>query len=152
MLVLGIYYGHFRNNGGTITIKNGIFKSNEITSFFDIEYGKIIIYDGSFEGNGVFIDATGNFLGTDVTIEGGSFKTESAPAFCFYSYCSPLKVTLKNCSISSKNSHAIGINDLTYGLKEKLGNLELDGCYIEGDNGAISLNPRVILCNKWMDN
>ena len=153
MLVLGNYYGHFRNNGGTITIKDGIFKSNEVTSFFDVEYGKMIIYDGNFEGNGVFIDATGNFSGTEVTIEGGEFKTESAPALRFYSYCSPLKVTLGNCSISSKNSHAISINDIEYGLKEKLGNFTLDGCYIEGDEGAILLNSqRNYSLSGWIAN
>ena len=142
MLALGNYYGHFRNNGGIITIKNGIFKSNEITNFFNIEYGKLIIYDGIFEGNGVFIDATGNFLGTEVTIEGGTFNIESSPALRFYAYCSPLNVKLENCSISSKNSHAISINDSEYGLEEKLGVLTLDGCYIEGDEGAILLNSQ----------
>lgn len=151
MLVRGNYLGHFRNNGGTILIKDGIFKSNEVTSFFDVEYGKIIIDNGNFEGNGVFINAIGNFSGTEVIIEGGSFKTENAPAFCFSSFCSPLKVTLGNCSISSKNSSAISIADAEYGLNEKLGSLTVDGCYVEGDDGAISLNSRNVLCNKWVD-
>lgn len=58
-LITNTDHGLFKSNGGTITIKNGVFDTTENAILFQCSSGKLIINNGRFTGKGYFVEVFG---------------------------------------------------------------------------------------------
>lgn len=137
----------FQNNGGTITINNGIFKCMNLHyGLFEICSGKMTINNGTFWGNGTVIGMTGgsenDWVKSELIINGGSFSNEHNPLLNFNVYLSQLNIEINGGEFKSLGSSAIYLSSFYNGYsqspyKNEIAKLKLNDCKLTGTLAAL---------------